>query len=96
MEIEKVDAATEALMVGSSSQCSLGGLSWSELDLSDLGLTQMRGAKDVRWCRDHSPGPSVTGCLTLGLQKIGVHHRAEHWLEHRGTNQSVHCSNHPT
>lgn len=42
---------------------------------ADLGLSQMTGAKDVWWCRDHSPGPSVTGCLTLGLEKIRVHHR---------------------
>ena len=35
----------------------------------------MRGAKDVRRCRDQSLGPSVTGCLTFGLEKIALHHR---------------------
>lgn len=35
----------------------------------------MRGAKYVQRCGDHSLGPSVTGCLTLGLVKIGLHHR---------------------
>lgn len=39
------------------------------------GLRQMRGAKYMWQCRDHSLGPSVTGCLTFGLKKIWLHHR---------------------